>query len=100
MTLAFSTLALAQLFHLGNARRRRPVLRPRAALANRWALASVPLVVGLQVAAVTWTPLRTVLGTRPLDLVEWGVVLALSAVPAVVGQVVETIQARRPPPTD
>jgi len=95
VTVAFMTLALAQLFHLGNARSRGPVLRPSRALANPWALASIPLVIVLQLAAVYWPPLSRVLGTTPLGLAEWGVVVGLAAGPAVVGQLVEVVQQRR-----
>ncbi len=94
ITIAFMTLALAQLFHLGNARSRGPVLRPARVVANRWALGSVPLVVGLQLLAVYWQPLAGVLGTVPLSAREWGVIAVLSVIPAAVGQVVELIQSR------
>jgi Ca2+-transporting ATPase len=93
-TLAFMTLALAQLFHLGNARSRSRVLRPDRALANRWALASVGLVLGLQILAVHWRPLSRILGTVPLGLEDWGVVVAFASVPALVGQAI-----RKAPPT-
>lgn len=87
-TVAFMTLALGQLFHLGNARSRTAVLRPARAFANRWAVGSVPLVLVLQYAAVEWSPLATVLGTTPLSTVEWGLALALGLIPAVVGQLI------------
>ena len=45
VTMAFMTLALAQLFHLGNARSRGPVLTPRRAMANPWAVGAVALVL-------------------------------------------------------
>jgi len=90
-TLAFMTLALAQLFHLGNARSRTHVLSPPSAIANRWALAAVPLVLALQVTAVHWSPLATVLGTVSLQTGDWLLVLALAAVPAIIGQVVEIV---------
>ncbi len=96
-TLAFTTLALAQLFHLGNARGRRPMVAPRDALANPWALAAVALVLGLQFAAVTWPPLQAVLDTRTPSPREWGLCLGLSLVPALVGQALEWTQARRAP---
>jgi Ca2+-transporting ATPase len=95
VTVAFMTLALAQLLHLGNARSHGPVLRPSRALANPWAVASVPLVVALQLAAVYWPPLARVLRTVPLDLGDWVVVGALAAAPAVVGQGIELWSARR-----
>ncbi len=94
VTVAFMTLAFAQLFHLGNARSRGPVLRPSRVVANRWALASLPLVVLLQLVAVYWTPVSAVLGTTPLSSSDWGVVVGLAVVPALVGQIVEVVQQR------
>lgn len=95
ITLAFMTLALAQLFHLGNARSRDAVLAPSRIFANPWAVASVPLVVVLQLAAVYWQPLARLLGTTRLGLLEWGVVVALSLVPAVLGQGLRYARRRR-----
>jgi Ca2+-transporting ATPase len=94
VTISFMTLALAQLFHLGNARSRGPVLRPARAFANRWALASVPLVIGLQLLAVYFEPLARVLRTVPLSMNDWLVVGALSLAPAVIGQFIEVVQGR------
>jgi P-type Ca2+ transporter type 2C len=94
VTLAFMTLALAQLFHLGNARSREPVLRLSRAVANRWALAAVALVLGLQWAAAQWAPLASVLHTEPLGVLDWVVVLAASVIPAVAGQTANLLQQR------
>lgn len=88
-TLAFMTLAFAQTFHLGNARRRRPVLRPRAAIANWFAVAAVALSIGLQMMTVIVTPLAEVLHIASLDAREWIVAVALGATPAVVGQLIK-----------
>jgi P-type Ca2+ transporter type 2C len=95
VTLSFMTLALAQLFHLGNARSRGPVLGASRIVANPWALAAVPFVIGLQLLAVHFEPLARVLRTTPLSLVDWGVVTALALVPALVGQTIELVQSRR-----
>jgi Ca2+-transporting ATPase len=89
-TLAFMTLALAQLFHLGNARARGPVLSFSRATANPWALAALPTVVALQLLAVYWEPLALVLHTQPLSSADWWVVVGVSVVPAVVGQLVSS----------
>lgn len=88
VTMAFATLALAQLFHLGTARAHDSVLRPSRAFANRWAVGAVALVVVLQALALYWPPVSSVLGTTPLDLRDAGLALALAAIPAVVGQMV------------
>jgi Ca2+-transporting ATPase len=95
VTVAFMTLALAQLFHLGNARSRSSVLSWRRITANPWAFGAVPLVIALQLAAVYWPPLAAVLRTVPLSPGDWLVVMGLSVVPAVVGQVGELVQERR-----
>ncbi len=85
-TTAFMTLALAQLFHLGTARARAPVTTPSRAWANRWALASVALVIGLQIVAVALAPLRDILHTTPLTSHQWMVILVLSGIPGIIGQ--------------
>jgi Ca2+-transporting ATPase len=85
-TLAFLTLALAQIFHLGNARSGGPVLRWGRASANPWALGAVALAAGLLALAVYWPPLARVLALRPPDPRDWLVVLTLALVPAIGGQ--------------
>lgn len=85
-TVAFMTLALAQLFHLGTARSHDAVVAPRRVVANPWALGAVALVVGLQIAAVTVAPLQRVLKTESLGVVEWAVVVVAAALPAVLAQ--------------
>jgi Ca2+-transporting ATPase len=93
-TLSFMTLALAQVFHLANARQRGHVLSHDRALANPWALAAVALVVLLQIAAVTLQPLARILETEWLSARDWTIVLSLSLVPAVLGQL---LRLRRQP---
>lgn len=95
VTYAFMTLALAQIFHLGNARSPTPVLRPARALRNRYALGAVALAVGLQFLAIYFPPLAQVLRVVPLALADWIVIGALAAVPAVVGQTLRWLRARR-----
>jgi Ca2+-transporting ATPase len=94
ITLSFTTLALAQVFHLGNARSQGPVLSLHRALANRFALAALALTIVLQVLAVVLRPLGSVLGTLPLPLHGWLVAVALAAVPALLGQGWKVIRGR------
>ena len=54
---------------------------------------AVPLVIALQVAAVYWEPLSTVLRTVPLVPSDWLLVFGLAAVPALVGQTVHLVRA-------
>ena len=91
-TLAFMTLAVAQAFHLGNARSEGPVLRPSRILANSYALGAVALVLLLQMFAAHWAPLARTLGLVPLGWQDWLIVGALGVIPGVAGQIVNTIR--------
>jgi P-type Ca2+ transporter type 2C len=84
-TIAFMTLAVAQIAHLGNARSERDVLAPRRALANRFALVGVGLALALQLLT-TAGPLSRILDVAPLSQSEWLSVALWGALPAVVGQ--------------
>jgi len=86
------TLALSQVFHLGNARSPGAVIRPTFAVRNPYALGAVVISVGLQFLAVYFTPLARVLDTTPLAPRDWLIVLALALVAAAVGQ---TLKLRR-----
>jgi Ca2+-transporting ATPase len=94
-TIAFMTLALAQAFHLGNARSMGPVVRPARAFANRFAIGAVALVIGLQLLAVYLPPLAGILETVPLDARDWIIILPLSILVGVVGQSIELLSERR-----
>ena len=96
-TIAFMTLALAQIGHLGNARSAEPVLRPARVVANPYALAGASIAVGLQVATAWIGPLADILHVTPLGGRDWIVIVAASAVPAVVGQMLKGRPRGRPP---
>ena len=85
-TVAFMTLALAQTFHLGNARDVDPVVRWSRAISNRWAVAAVMLTVSLQLFAVYFPPLAGVLDVVPLRPADWLLVVPFAVLPAVAGQ--------------
>jgi Ca2+-transporting ATPase len=85
-TMVFMTLALGQVFHLGNARSERDVLRPAAALINRYAIGAVVISCGLQTLPLYVGSLGSLLQVTPLSLREWLVVGAGAGLTAVVGQ--------------
>lgn len=95
VTLSFLTLAFAQIFHLGNARSPDAVLSYARSTSNPWALGAVALAGSLQLVALYVPWLREVLGLVRPSVAEWGVVLGLAAVPAVVGQALQLWQGRR-----
>jgi Ca2+-transporting ATPase len=94
VTISFTTLALAQIFHLGNARSAGPVTSLSRALANRYALAAVGITLLLQWLAVTVRPLARVLETTPLHVEDWALAFILGATPGILGQLWKTV--RRP----
>jgi Ca2+-transporting ATPase len=94
-TLAFMTLAFAQIFHLGNARGSAPVLSLRRALGNRFALGAAALAVGLQLLAGLFSPLSRMLHVTPLSTTQWLVVGALGLVAGVAGQAIKSVRAAR-----
>ena len=93
-TMAFMTLALAQLFHLGNARSREPIWAYLGIHTNPWAVGALAIVAALQLAAVSIEPLRRTLHTTPLSAQEWLLIVALAVVPALIGQALRLCRRR------
>jgi Ca2+-transporting ATPase len=94
VTMTFMTLALAQLFHLGNARSRAPVWGLRRALANPLAIGAVALVITLQLLTLYLPPLARLLDVVRLTPSEWGLVIGFGVVPAFLGQALKYFSAR------
>jgi Ca2+-transporting ATPase len=92
-TMGFMTLALAQIFHAFDARsqRRSALSRP---FTNAWLLGAVLGCLLLQLAAVYWPVLQTVLRTVPLTALELLVVVACALAPVVVVEVVKLLRLR------
>jgi Ca2+-transporting ATPase len=94
-TLAFMTLALAQVVHAFNARSRDHSAFTARPFTNAWLWGAVAICVILQVAAVYSPFLQVVLHTTPLTGADWGLVLACSLAPVGVVEVVKLVT--RPP---
>lgn len=94
VTMSFTVLALAQIFHLGNARSVAPVTSRRRIVSNPYALGAFVLTIALQVLAVAFRPLGAVLGTVPLERTGWLIAFALSVVPGIGGQLWKLAYAR------
>jgi len=82
---AFMTLALAQVFHLLNARSDAPTLGRRLA-GNRYAVGAIAAGAGLQMAAVWTGPLREALRVVPLHAGHWTALIGAAALPLIAGQ--------------
>jgi Ca2+-transporting ATPase len=88
-TVAFMTLALAQVFHAFNARSRDHSAFTARLFTNGWLWAAVAVCLLLQVAAVYTPFLQSVLRTVPMTAADWGVVLTGSLVPVGVVELVK-----------
>ncbi|HYH69453.1 MAG TPA: cation-transporting P-type ATPase [Urbifossiella sp.] len=93
-TLAFMTLALAQVFHAFNARSRDRSAFTARLFTNGWLWGAVAVCVALQLAAVYTPFLQLVLHTTPLSAADWSLVLAGSLAPVAVVELVK--RAPRP----
>jgi len=93
-TVAFLTLATAQVLHLGNARSSLPTVHPRRLLANRAALAGAAVSLVLVAATSQVSSLARLLSLTPIGTPEWAIVLACGAAPAVAGQAWRAWRAR------
>ncbi|MCC6614193.1 MAG: cation-transporting P-type ATPase [Anaerolineae bacterium] len=85
-TLAFLTLAAAQLWHVFNMRDYHTALLNNDVTRNPWVWGALALCSLLLLASV-YTPLRTVLGLETPSTGLWLVAIGASLVPLVVGQI-------------
>ena len=86
-TMAFMTMAIAQILHLGNARGSALASNPRHAIANRYALAGAAVALLLQLASAAVAPLARLLGVVTLNQADWLAVIGSAALPAIAGEV-------------
>ena len=91
-TMAFMTLAVAQIFHAFNARSQRRSAFTSRLFTNGWLWAAVGVCLLLQAAAVYVPLLQKVLHTVPPTLSDWGLIAACSLMPVVVVELVKVIQ--------
>jgi len=91
-TMAFMTLALAQTFHVFNARSQRRSAFTDRLFTNGWLWAAVTGCLILQIAAVYVPLLQKVLHTAPPSLADWGLIAGCSLLPVAVVELVKVIQ--------
>jgi Ca2+-transporting ATPase len=93
VTMAFMTLALAQVCHVFNARSQRRSLR-EGLFTNCWLWAAVVITIVLQLVAVYVPLLQRPLHTVALNSTQWGVTLICAVLPMVVVEGVKLGQRR------
>jgi Ca2+-transporting ATPase len=92
VTIAFMTLAFAQVLHAFNSRSRKRSAFTADVFSNRWLWAAVLACVFLQVAALYVPFLRDVLQTVPLTAADWGLIGVSALAPVAVVETVKAVQ--------
>ena len=91
-TIAFMALALAQVFHVFNARSQRRSAFISRLFTNGWLWAAVAFCLILQAAAVYVPFLQQVLHTVPPTASDWGVIAICSLLPVAVVELFKVLQ--------
>jgi Ca2+-transporting ATPase len=91
VTISFVTLAAAQLLHVFNMRSLGTNFIKNDISRNLYVWLAIGLCLGLLAAAVYWPWLSNLLGTAPPSLTGWGVVVVMSLLPTVVGQILKAL---------
>ena len=95
VTIAFMTLAMAQIFHAFSARSQQRSAFSSGLFSNGWLWSATLICVLLQLAAVYVPALRQVLHTTPLNTADWALIALGSLAPVAVVEMVKGIQRWR-----
>ena len=94
-TMAFTTMAMFQVFNSLNCRSRSKSVFQLGLFTNRYLLGAIALSVILQVAASLLPFMQTALGTVPLSLREWGQITLVASSVFIADEVRKTFQRLR-----
>ncbi len=97
VTIAFMTLAMAQVVHAFSARSRTRSALTSRLFTNGWLWAATAICIVMQIAAVEVPFLRDVLRTVSLSWADWGLVAAGAITPMVVVEFVKLVTRVRSP---
>jgi magnesium-transporting ATPase (P-type) len=79
-TLAVNTLVIIEAFYLLNTRfLLAPAISKEGISGNRWVAIAIAIVVFFQLLFTYLPPMRTLFGTAPLTIADWGAVVAVGA---------------------
>ena len=85
-TMAFSTMAFGQLFHIFNVRSKNKFGFEKSIFNNPYLIGSLIISLGLQILVVYLPFLNNVMGTVPLDIYKWLIIIAGSITPTLIIQ--------------
>lgn len=95
VTISFLTLAFGKLWFTFNLRSPKSGMLRNEVTRNPWVWGAIGLCIALLLAAVYLPVLSDVLQTRELDWRGWGLILVMSVIPLLAGQLLRELQRRR-----
>ena len=95
VTIAFMTLAMAQVFHAFSTRSQTRSAFTARLFTNGWLWGATLICVLLQLAAVYLPLLQNVLHTVPLTIADWGLIAVGSLAPLAVVELVKLVRRLR-----
>ncbi|MDZ7779127.1 MAG: HAD-IC family P-type ATPase [Gemmatimonadota bacterium] len=94
-TVAMTQMVVFQFFHVFNCRSLERSIFRVPLLSNRFLFVSLLAALVAQLAVLYWGPLQAVFRTVPLDVEQWGVVVAVGATVVIGGELDKAWQRRR-----
>jgi magnesium-transporting ATPase (P-type) len=79
-TLAFTTLALFQIVNVINCRSQKQSIFQLGFWSNRYIAIGIFIALILQILAVQTSFMNLILGTSPLDLIDWGILVSAALI--------------------
>ncbi|MBE0450752.1 MAG: HAD-IC family P-type ATPase [Clostridia bacterium] len=94
-TMAFSTMAFGQLFHIFNVRDKNSFGLNKSVFKNPYLIGALLISFALQIVAVYSPFLNRVMGTEPLNLYKWFIIIAGSVIPTLIIQIFRLVKNRK-----
>jgi Ca2+-transporting ATPase len=94
-TIAFTTLAMFQVFNALNVRSRNRSVFQLGLFTNRWLIGAIVISVLLQILATRLPLLQQALGTVPLTWGDWGLIVLVSSSIFIADELRKLVQRRR-----
>lgn len=93
-TMAFCTLSFCEIAHAVNTRSSLPLYKA-GFFSNKTMTLAVAVCSLVQAAVVIIPPLADIFGVMPLNKIQWGIVIALSLVPLITGEIGKMIYTQK-----
>lgn len=94
-TVAVNAVVMIELFYLFNSRSLEKSMFRMGVLSNKWIIAGVVIMIGLQLLYTYFPPMNSLFKSVPIDLESWGMIIALAFATFTVVELEKWIKRRR-----